>query len=264
MYAVQWCYNIMGEAYEKTGNYDIAIKNYQKSINIEYSEDIDQKIKNLSKSITKLVVEQECSKPAVKEGEKADVVLKVTNSSKNEISEIKILGEKSNEMESFSLKPGETRNFSYKMAAHENAVPLFRKISWRDSKGVNREMEIEPPRICLVPNVKINHYIKGRLEIGKQSYFVISITNNSKNPIENVKLEISFPPELKVRPVTGYEIDRIETREEKSFVFRILPDTVGKTLLKHKISFRDVRGMRYRKNIKNFILEESLASDDKR
>lgn len=53
MYAVQWCYNILGKASEKIKDYDLAIKSYKKSLEIEYSEEIDKKIKNLLEIVSK-------------------------------------------------------------------------------------------------------------------------------------------------------------------------------------------------------------------
>ncbi len=48
MYIVQWCYNLIGEAGEKIEDYEFAIKNYRKSLEIEHSEDIEKKIKNIT------------------------------------------------------------------------------------------------------------------------------------------------------------------------------------------------------------------------
>jgi len=58
--------------------------------------------------------------------------------------------------------------------------------------------------------------------------------------------------------VTGYNIERIASGEEKGFVFKILPTIIGKTVLKPVISFSDVYGRRYRKNIEAFVLEETF------
>lgn len=49
MYVVQWCYNIIGFACEKIRDFDLALKNYKKSLEIEYSEDIDKKVRDLKK-----------------------------------------------------------------------------------------------------------------------------------------------------------------------------------------------------------------------
>ena len=51
MYVVQWCYNIIGRAYEKSRDYKLAVESYKKSIDIEYSREIDSKIKKLLKAI---------------------------------------------------------------------------------------------------------------------------------------------------------------------------------------------------------------------
>ena len=47
LYAVQWCHNIIGRASEEIKDYGLAIKNYKKSLEIEHSDDIDKKIKEL-------------------------------------------------------------------------------------------------------------------------------------------------------------------------------------------------------------------------
>jgi tetratricopeptide (TPR) repeat protein len=259
MYAVQWCYNLMGAAGEKMGDYDLAVSNYRKSLDIEYSEDIEKKINSLSATVPRLRVEQLCAKAAAKEGEKVEIALRVTNDTKDEIKDIKICGDKENELEHIALlKPGEAKTFKYTLAAWEKAKPLFQKITWKDKKGEVRERLIEPPRLCVVPNIDIRPCLKNRLEVGKQSYFVISVANNSKQPIEDIDLQVSFPVEFKVHPVTGYNIERISPGEEKGFVFKILPTITGKTVLKPVISFSDVYGRRYRKNIEAFVIEETF------
>lgn len=53
MYIVQWCYNLIGEASEKIKDYELALKSYKKSLEIEYSKEIDEKIKYLMETISK-------------------------------------------------------------------------------------------------------------------------------------------------------------------------------------------------------------------
>lgn len=260
MYAVQWCYNLIGQAGEKMGDYDIAMKNYKKSLEIEYSEEIEKKVNNLSELVPTLAIEQRCEKGVAKEGEKIDVIFTIKNEMKEPVSEIKILGGKSNEIESVpSLRPGESKTFKYTLAAWENVKPLFYEVTWKDTKGVKREKLIEPPRICIIPNIEVKPYLRDRLEVGKKSFFVISVANNSKQQIKDIDIELSFPVEFKVHPVTGYSIDSIGPSEEKGFVFKILPTIVGRTILKPTISFRDARGRNYVKNLEPFVLEESLG-----
>jgi tetratricopeptide (TPR) repeat protein len=261
MYAVQWCYNLIGQAGEKMGDYDIAMKNYRKSLDIEYSEEIEKKIKNLSKLVPTLFVEHKCEKDAVREGEKIDIALTIRNEMKEPVSDIKILGEKSNEVESIpALRPGESKTFKYKLMACENIKPVFYGVTWKDVKGAKREKAIEPPGICVIPNIEVKPYLRDKLEVGKKSFFVVSVANNSKQRIEDIDIELSFPIEFKVYPVTGYSIDGIGPGEEKGFVFKILPTIFGKTILKPAISFRDASGKRYVKNFEPFVLEESLGA----
>jgi len=264
IYAVQWCYNLIGQAGEKKGDYDLAAKNYRRSLEIEYSEEIDKKIGNLSKLVPSLLVEQRCEKDIAKEGEKIDVILTIKNGTREPANEIKILGGKSNELESIpTLRSGESKTFKYKLAAFENAKPLFCEITWKDAKGEKKGKIIEPPRICVIPNINVKPYLRNKLEVGKKSLFVISVSNNSKERIEDINIELSFPVEFKVYPVTGYSIDAIGPDEEKGFVFKILPTIVGKTIMKPEISFKDANDRRYVKNVEPFVLEESLGPTNK-
>jgi len=261
LYAVQWCYNLMGDAGEKTGNYELAVNNYRKSLDIEYSEEIEKKLNRLLDIIPHVTVQQECEKKAAREGDKVEVVLKIKNDTKDTMNDIKVLGEKANELEAItSLKPGETRAFSYTMVAWEHSKPLYRKMTWKDGKGEKRERDVWPPSICVIPNIDVRPCLKEKLEIGKESYFVLSIENNSKNPIEDIEITVKFPFELKTEPVTGNYIDRISPREERGFVFKILPMTVGRTMLEPVLSFKDARGRTFRKKMKPFVLEETLDS----
>lgn len=264
MYAVQWCYNLIGQAGEKMGDYDLAIKNYRKSLEIEYSEEIDRKVGGLSKMVPSLSVEQGCEKDVVNEGEKTGIMLTIRNGTKEPASEIRILGEKSNELESIPLlRPGESKTLRYVMTACENGKPLFRGITWKDAKGARREKNIEPPRMCVIPDIETKHYLRDRLEVGKKSLFVISVANNSRQRIDDVDIELSFPVEFKVHPVTGHSIYSIGPGEEKGFVFKILPTTVGKTVMKPVISFLDAQGRKYVKSLEPFVLEESLGTNGK-
>jgi tetratricopeptide (TPR) repeat protein len=259
MYAVQWCYNLIGQAAEKKGDNALALESYTKSLEIGYSEEIDERIRNLSGHAACLFVEQKCGKDVAKEGEKIDVFITIRNDMKEPASGIKVLGEKSNELESIaSLLPGEAKTFRYRMAAFEDAKTPFREVVWKDAKGARMSRLIEPVGICVIPNIEAKPCISDRMQVGKKSLFVVLVSNNSKQPISDIDIELQFPVELKVRPVTGYSMDRIGPGEEKGFVFSILPMTVGKTMLKPSIIFQDSYGRRYVKKLEAFALEESL------
>jgi tetratricopeptide (TPR) repeat protein len=265
MYVIQWCYNIMGEAYEKMGDYEKAIEMYKKSLEIEYSEDIQNKINKLSEKSGNLKIEHKCSKPAAKEGEKVEVILKITNTGKEVLNDIKICNEKGKEVESIPiLKPGESKCFKYNLLAWEGAKPLYKKIIWKNKKGEKREKDIELPLICIVPNIDVKASVDVKLEVGKQSYFSLFVINNSKEEIKNIDLNIKFPIDFKVHPVTGYYIDKLSPGEEKGFVFKILPTITGKTIIKPSISFTDTKGRKYIKNVGPFVLEEILPSKRER
>ena len=53
LYIVQWCYNLMGEASEKIKEHELALKSYKKSLEIEYSKEIDERIKEIMKTKNK-------------------------------------------------------------------------------------------------------------------------------------------------------------------------------------------------------------------
>lgn len=261
MYAVQWCYNLIGEASEKIEDYDLAIKSYRKSLEIEYSEEIDKKLKNLLKIIPHPTINQECEEEFTKEGKQTGIKIRVSNETKEILNNIKIVDEDSNEIETIpSLKPGETKTFRYRLVAEEGMKSPLSKVIWIDADGEKKEKKIGSLCIHVKPNIEIKPYLKNTLEIGKHSYFVISVMNHSKHPIEDVNLEIKFPVELKVQPVTGYSMKRVEPMEEKGFVFKVLPTVVGKTIVKPVVNFRDINGKFYRETPEPFMIEESLEA----
>jgi hypothetical protein len=261
LYAVQWCCNLMGQAAEKMGDYNLAIKNYKKSLDIEYSEEIEKRIRDIARIAPHLSISHACANDVVKEGEKTKVTLALRNDTKETLNDIRILGVKANVLESVaSMKPGESRALSYMITSSENAKPLYAKVEWKNARGERMESEIEPPRMCVIPNIDVRPYLREKLEVGKKSYFVVSVANNSRQPIGDVNLVMNFPVEIKVHPVSGYEIDRINPGEEKGFVFKILPTVTGKTMLKPSISFRDLRGRNFIKDMEPFVLEESLQT----
>jgi hypothetical protein len=261
LYAVQWCCNLMGQAAEKMGDYNLAIKNYKKSLDIEYSEEIEKRIRDIARIAPHLSISHACANDVVKEGEKTKVTLALRNDTKETLNDIRILGVKANVLESVaSMKPGESRALSYMITSSENAKPLYAKVEWKNARGERMESEIEPPRMCVIPNIDVRPYLREKLEVGKKSYFVVSVANNSRQPIGDVNLVMNFPVEIKVHPVSGYEIDRINPGEEKGFVFKILPTVTGKMMLKPSISFRDLRGRNFIKDMEPFVLEESLQT----
>ncbi|MFH1237526.1 MAG: hypothetical protein V1648_03945 [Candidatus Aenigmatarchaeota archaeon] len=261
LYAVQWCYNLMGQAAEKMNDYNLAIKNYRKSLDIEYSEEIEKRIHDIARIAPHLSISHTCESDVVKEGEKVKVTLALRNDTKETLSDIRILGVKANVLESVaSMKPGESRALSYMVTSSENVKPFYSKVEWKNARGERMESEIEPPRMCVIPNIDVRPYLRERLEVGKKSYFVVSVANNSRQPISDVNLVMNFPVEIKVDPVSGYEIEKINPGEEKGFVFKILPMVTGKTMLKPAISFHDLRGRNFIKDIEPFVLEESLQT----
>ncbi len=258
MYAVQWCYNLIGQAGERKGDYDLAMKNYAKSLEIGYSEEIDRRVKSLADLVPSVAVEHRCGKEAANEGEKVNVLLTVRNDTRETMREMKVLGWKSNVLESIpALKPGESKTFEYSMAAFEDARSPFHELAWTDPRGGKGVRTIGPPVMCVIPGIEAMPYLRGRPSAGKKSFFVLSVSNNSRQRIRDVEIDLKFPVEMKVHPVTGYSIDSIGPGEEAGFVFKILPTAPGRTVLKPAISFQDVRGRRFVKKSEPFILEES-------
>ena len=50
LYVVQWCYNVIGKASEKLKDRDLAIKSYKKSLEIQHSEEIEDRLEHLIKN----------------------------------------------------------------------------------------------------------------------------------------------------------------------------------------------------------------------
>jgi tetratricopeptide (TPR) repeat protein len=264
LYAVQWCYNLIGEAGEKMGDFELAKKNYGKSLEIEFSEEIEKRINNLAGLVPSLVVEQKFGKGAFNEREKVDASLTLKNETNVMVSDVKLMGENAKVLESVqSLNPGESKTFKYTLTAEEKIKPLFLWMSWKDGRGVVLKKDVKPPVLSVIPDVEIKPYLKDKLEVGRKSTFVVSLINNSGQKIKDIEIEISFPVEFKVFPVTGYSIDCVEPGEEKGFVFKILPTTLGKTIVKPHVSFFDASGKRFEKIIEHFVLGEPVGTPSK-
>jgi hypothetical protein len=257
-FAMQWCYNLAGEASEKNKDFVSALKYYEKSIEIEKGEEIQGRIKNLADKIPKLIFDQTSDRDEVKEEEEIEFKLRLKNGSNSNISEIKIFNKNSKEIGSVeSLRPGEEIIISRKIRAKgKEVLSPFERIKWVSEKG-KFESPIKPIKVKVIPNVEIIPYTKEKPQVGKQSYFVIMVKNNSKTPVNNVNLQVYFPLELKVQPITGYSIEKILPGDEEGFVFKILPTVVGRTLIKSGIDF-EVDGERYEEVGKPFLLEEVL------
>lgn len=257
-YAVQWCYNLAGEANEEKGDYLSAAKYYRKSLEIEKDKDIEKRIKRILKEVPHPTVEQTADKEEAKEGEEIEFRIKIKNESPETLSNIRVLNE-DNEKLCFleSIEPGNEKLFTLKIRARGVGTMLspFKKVQWK-TKNKQLERDIEPYEVLVEPNIEIKPYLKNKLRIGKYSYFVVSVRNNSSSPITDIKLSVDFPVELKVKPVTGYYLEKISSSEEKGFVFEVLPTIVGKTRTAARIRFMDSEGREHVKRVESFLLED--------
>jgi len=262
MYAIQWCYKLMGEASEKMNDLDLAIKSYRKANSIEHEEEIDKRIKELMRTVPHPTVRQTCKEKAASDGEQIDVELDVKNETKNPIKNIMITDGKGNEMERIPiLKPGDSKTFKYKIVVGDAKIESpFKKITWIDDDGEKRERNIRPINVLNKPNIEITPYIDKNPQVGKQSHLVINVLNLSREPIKDIRLSLVFPLEIKVKPVTGYFINRINPREEEGFVFEIIPTATGKTLLRPSIEYRNEEDEIYTEAARPFVLEKALQA----
>jgi len=264
-YAIQWCYNLAGEASEERKDYFSAARYYRKSLEIKGKEAIEKRLKHILKEVPHPTIRQTPDKQEVKEGEEVTFKIKVKNESPEVLKDIQILNEKNEKICSMErIEPRNVKVFSASTRADDVGTmdSPFSKIRWKTGE---KEFEdaIEPLEILVKPNIEIKPYLKNRPEVGKYSYFVISVKNNSSGPLTNVELNVDFPIELKVKPITGYFFQEIPGNEEKGFVFKILPTIVGKSRIEPEIRFMDSNGVEHVRRMEPFILEEVIESPER-
>ncbi len=259
-YAVQWCYNIAGEASEERKDYFSAARYYRKSLEIKKKQTIEKRLERILKEVPHPTIEQIPDRQEVREGEEVTFKIRIKNESPETLSDICVFNE-DNEKLCFleNVEPGNEKLFTLKERAKEVGMmdSPFKKIQWK-TKEKQFEDEIEPSEVLVKPNIEIKPYLKNKPEVGGYSYFVISVKNNSSSPITNVRLNVDFPIELKVKPITGYLLEKILGKEEKGFVFEILPTIVGKTRIEPEIKFEDCEGLEHRERMESFLLEEVI------
>ena len=258
-YAIQWCYNIAGEASEEMKDYFSAAKYYRKSLEIERKAEIEKKLDDILKKVPHPVVEQVPDKEEVREGDTITFKIRIRNDSPEVLADICLLGEDGERICSAeTIEPGDEKILCLEKKAEGVLLGSpIKKVKWK-AKGGDFAEEIEQVEIPVKPNVEIKPYLKNKLRVGGYSYFVISVKNNSPSPITDVRLFVDFPLELKVKPVTGYRLEKILGNEEKGFVFKILPVTVGRTRIEPEIRFKNLEGLEYRERAGPFFLEEVL------
>ncbi|NOX72051.1 MAG: hypothetical protein GXO64_05160 [Candidatus Micrarchaeota archaeon] len=74
-------------------------------------------------------------------------------------------------------------------------------------------------------------------------------------------MHIIFPIEIKVKPINGYKIDNLSPGEEKAFIFKIIPLTVGKTIIDGAfIDFTNEKYERIKVPLERFALQEAFEN----
>jgi len=264
-YAIQWCYNLAGEVSEESKDYFSAARYYRKSLEIKKKEAIEKRLKRILKEVPHPTIEQAPDRQEVNEGEEVTFRIRVKNESPETLDDVHILNDKNEKICSLDgIEPENEKSFSMHIKANDVGVmdSPFKKIRWK-TKGKEFEDAIENSETLVNPNVEMIPYIKNKPEVGKYSYFVISVRNNSSIPLINVELKVDFPIELKVKPITGYFFQEIPGKEEKGFVFKILPTMVGKTRIEPEIRFMDSNGIEHARTMEPFILEEVIEPPEK-
>ena len=264
-YAIKWCFNDMAFIYEKRGDLVSAIKYYAKSNEIEKEEEVERKIEELMNLVTHPTIEQKPSASEVLDGEDVIFTLAISNRTSHDIANIYITDESGSTLDFIKLlKPGERKEFSYTVKARGTfASPPYSFIMWKAPLGdAVLKKKIEPATVTVDQRIKVFAHIKRRLRYGEESYFAITVKNNSSTRIENVKLHAVFPAELRIKPVTGYRIEKIMPGEEKSFIFKVIPLDVGKTIIDGAfIEFTNESYERIKLPVERIVLEEVFENE---
>ncbi len=258
-YGMQWCYKIMAECFENLGKIPEAIKYYKKSMGIEKDEGTEEKVKALKEKFPDVSVKQRCAKHCIREGENVEFELGVKNLSKERTTHIRALGKDSKILDSIGeLEPNGIHVFRSKSrAGKKEARSPFTGLVWNNPAGEEFSKDIEHMAVRTSPNVHLNAYFKGELKVGKQSFFVVFVKNDSGSEIGNVRLHIHFPVEIKVKPITGYSMEKIGPGEEKGFVFKVLPTALERVMLKPSITY-ELEGKNHDEEIEPFLMKDAL------
>ncbi len=263
-YAVKWCYNDIAMMFEAKKDIVSALEYYNKSNKIEREEEVEKKIDILMNSITHPSVEQSLDKMRATDGEDVRFSLKIKNETREKIENIYVMDENGSTLNFIGkMKPSEEKEYSYNVKAKGTFVePPYFSIVWKSPEGNILQRKIDRISIEVDQRIGINLHVKNKLTYGKETYFAITIKNQSSTQIENTKLHISFPIELKVKAVNGYKIDQINPEEEKSFIFKIVPLNVGKNKIENAfIDFTNEKYEEIKIPIKNFVLEEVFENE---
>ncbi len=258
-YGLEWCFKLIGESFEKSGKTGEAIKYYNKSLEIQKDEEIEEKIKHLMKKTPEISVSHNSDKDSVKKNGNAEFRLEIRNLSNDIIKEIKAVGADSKIIDSFqNLGPNEIHIFKKTVKTGNNSASSpFHLVEWDTVQGDRFEREIEPIELKIKPNIGMNAYFREKPQVGKQSFFVVFVRNDSGSDITNVRLRMDFPVEVKVKPVTGYTFEKIQIGEEKGFVFKILPTALEKVTLKPSVTY-DYNGKSFDETMEPFSMNDTL------
>jgi len=256
-YGEQWSYNIAADSYKLKKDFISAIKYYKKSLEIEYDEHTEKRLENIIEMIPHPTVIQTSMQENVKEGEEAKFQITIKNETNDFLREISIQDKSGKEIYHIDyLKPGGMKIFIYNTIAKgigEMGSP-FNKITWKIGEE-SFEKSIKTCSVNVIPNIQMDVYVKNKPQIGKQSYIVFIVKNNSERPIKNVKIYVDFPIHIKAKSITPRDIEKIDAKDEKNFVFKILPLMTGENQIKWKINFDDIIGTTYTEE-STFVLEE--------
>ncbi|HDT11812.1 MAG TPA: tetratricopeptide repeat protein, partial [bacterium] len=263
-YAVKWCYNDIAMIFESKNDIVSALEYYGKSNSIEKEEEIEKKINALINSISHPTIRQSVDKTSAVDGEPVQFTLKLKNETKEKIENIYVMDEKGSTLNTIeSLKPSEEKDFLYEVKAIGTyAEPPYSSVVWKNREGNILQRKIEKMTVEVNQKIGVGIHVKNKLTYGKETYLAITAKNQSSTPIQNVKLHLSFPIELKVKAVTGYKIENIGPGEEKSFIFKIVPLNVGKNVIEYAfIEFTNEKFEQIRIPIKDFVLEEVFENE---
>lgn len=258
-YAIKWCYNDIAMMYENKNDLVSSLKYYRKSNEIEKEHEVEKKIDEIMNRISHPTVIAEPVPEDVIDGSVVDYRLRIRNDTKNDIKNIYITDEKGKTLDTLkNLKIGEEMIFSFKVKARGSFIkPPYDSVVWKTNEGNMLSMDIEKHTVYVDQKISVSVHKKGKLEYGKETFLAISVKNQSTTQIENVKLHISFPENLKLKSLNGYRIPLIKPDEEKSFIFKIVPLDVGSTRVEDAyIDFKNENYETIKIPIENFILEE--------
>ncbi len=263
-YAIKWCYNDLATMFEAKGDKVSAVEYYNKSNAIEKESEIEKKIDVLMNSIAHPVLEQSATKEKAVDGEDVGFSLKVKNETRGKIENVYIMDENGSTLNFIEdLEPGREKTFSYTVKAKGTYIePPYSSVVWKAPSGNMVQRKIEKLTVEVDQKVYVTLHVKNKLTYGQETYFAVTVKNQSSTEMENIKLRIIFPIEIKVKSVNGYKIEKIAPDEEKSFIFKLVPLNIGKNVIENAyVDFTNEKYETVKLPIKSFVLEEVFENE---